>query len=95
MKTRRVRLFIKRYCPWCHEASAWLQRHGIAHEVLDVHADERAYDEMVRLSGQTRAPVIEVDGKVLADFGAAEIARWWPKEIGPLATGREEESARP
>jgi glutaredoxin 3 len=84
MKPQRVRLFVKRYCPWCHEAVAWLNRHGIRHEVLDVHADEKAYDEMIRLSGQTSAPVIEVDGKVLADFGAAEIAQWWPKAIGPL-----------
>jgi monothiol glutaredoxin len=36
---------------------------------------------MVRLSGQTLAPVIDVDGEVLADFGADELESWW-KEMG-------------
>jgi hypothetical protein len=44
---------------------------------LDVIRDGRAYDEMVRLSGQNLAPVIDVDGRVLADFGASELARFW------------------
>jgi len=39
---------------------------------------------MVRLSGQSLAPVIDVGGQVLADFGAAEIEVWWPKTVGPL-----------
>ena len=33
--------------------------------------------EMVRLSGQSSAPVIEVDGEMLADFGASELAQFW------------------
>jgi hypothetical protein len=31
------------------------------------------------LSGQELAPVIEVDGKVLADFGPEELAKFWGK----------------
>jgi monothiol glutaredoxin len=34
---------------------------------------------MFQLSGQTLAPVIEVDGEVLADFGADELAEFWNK----------------
>jgi monothiol glutaredoxin len=55
----------------------WLDRQGIAYEKLDVIADPAAWDEMERLSGQTLAPVIEVEGKVLADFGAEELEEWW------------------
>ena len=55
----------------------WLDGLGIAYEVRDVIADPKAYDEMIRLSGQTLAPVIDVDGYVLADFGAQELAEWW------------------
>ena len=36
-------------------------------------------DEMVKLTGQTMAPVIEVDGKILADFGPEELAAFWEK----------------
>lgn len=57
----------------------WLDQRGVGYDVLDVIADAKAYDEMVRLSGQSLAPVIEVDGKVLGDFGPPEIAAWWKK----------------
>ena len=75
----KVRLFIKSYCPWCHKAIHWLDKHGIEYETLDVIANEAAFDEMVRLSGQDLAPVIEVDGKVLADFGPEQLADFWEK----------------
>jgi glutaredoxin len=75
----KVRLFIKSYCPWCHKAIHWLDKHGIEYETLDVITNEAAFDEMVHLSGQDLAPVIEVDGKVLADFGPEQLADFWEK----------------
>jgi len=32
---------------------------------------------MVNISGQRLAPVIDVDGKILADFGPEELAKFW------------------
>ena len=75
----KVRLFVKSYCPWCHMAVAWLDARGIKYETLDVISDSKAFDEMVSLSGQDLAPVIEVDGKVLADFGPDELEEFWKK----------------
>lgn len=72
-----ARLFIKPGCPWCSEAIAWLDRRGVSYEILDVIADPEARAEMHRLTGQTKAPSIEVDGRVLADFGAEELEAWW------------------
>ncbi len=74
-----IRLFIKPYCPWCQKAIRWLDERGVKYESLDVIADQEAYDEMVELSGQTYAPVIDVDGDVLADFGPDELAKFWEK----------------
>jgi glutaredoxin len=81
MPSMSVRLFIKLYCPWCHKAMRWLDEHDIKYETLDVIADEAAFDEMVRLSGQELAPVIEVDGKVLADFGPEQLAEFWARNF--------------
>ncbi len=72
-----VRLFIKPFCGWCSEAMEWLDRSKIKYTALDVTSDRAAWDEMVRLSGQSSAPVIEVDGEMLADFGASELAQFW------------------
>ncbi len=55
----------------------WLDDHHIKYETLDVIADDEAYAEMVRLSGQELAPVMDVDGKVLADFGPEELPRFF------------------
>jgi len=69
----KTRLFIKPYCGWCHKAMRWLDDHDIAYEKIDVIADDAAFAEMVRLSGQELAPVLDVDGKILADFGPEEL----------------------
>ncbi len=79
MKARHVRLFIKPYCGWCHEAREWLDERGIPYETLDVVTDSTARKEMLRLSGQGLTPVIEVDGQVLADFDTDELAEFWEK----------------
>jgi glutaredoxin 3 len=73
----KIRLFIKPYCGWCHKAQRWLDERGVKYETLDVIADSKAMTEMVNLSGQSFAPVIEVDGKILADFGPEELAEFW------------------
>lgn len=79
MKHRQVRLFIKPYCGWCHEAAEWLGERGIQYETLDVISDATARREMIHLSGQTLAPVIDVDGEVLADFDTDQLEAFWKK----------------
>lgn len=74
-----IRLFIKPYCSWCDMAQKWLDERGIKYQTLDVISDSRAMTEMVNLSGQTYAPVIDVGGKVLADFGPEELEKFWKK----------------
>jgi len=68
---------VKPYCGWCHKAERWLDQREIDYETVDVISDEAAYDEMINLSGQELAPVIDVDGEILADFGPDQLARFW------------------
>jgi glutaredoxin 3 len=74
-----IRLFIKPRCGWCDKAQHWLAERGIKYETLDVIADSEAMKEMVELSGQTYAPVIDVDGRVLSDFGPEDLERFWER----------------
>jgi glutaredoxin 3 len=78
-KIKSVRLFIKPWCGWCRQAVQWLDAKGIPYETLDVMADPAANKEMWKLSGQGMAPVIDVDGQILADFGAEELAEFWKR----------------
>jgi glutaredoxin 3 len=86
MKPQSIRLFIKPGCPWCHEAIDWLDERGIAYATLDVIRDADARAEMRELTDQTKAPSIDVDGHILADFGADELEEWWRQmEFEPRA----------
>ena len=42
-------------------------------------ADEAAYDEMISLSGQDLAPVLDVEGEILADFGPDQLPGFWQR----------------
>ncbi len=55
----------------------WLDEHEVEYEKIDVIADETAFDEMIKLSGQESAPVLEADGEVLADFGPEQLDGFW------------------
>jgi glutaredoxin 3 len=79
MKPKSVRLFVKPWCGWCREAEEWLDARGIAYESVDVFANSAARKEMHDLSGQGLAPVIDVDGQILADFDTGQLAEFWKR----------------
>ncbi len=71
----------------------WLDDHGIPYERIDVIADEAAFEEMIRLSGQELAPVLEVDGRVLADFGPEQLPGFM-RSVEQMHGGNVEQSKR-
>jgi glutaredoxin 3 len=77
VKAKRIRLFVKPYCGWCQKAMRWLDERGVSYEKVDVISDEDAFDEMIRISGQDLAPVIQVDREILADFGPDQLEEFW------------------
>lgn len=71
------KVYIKPGCPWCIEAVDWLQKRGYAFEEINVFAEPKAFDQMRKISGQSRAPTLETDkGLVLADFDVGQLARF-------------------
>ena len=76
---QNIRLFIKPWCGWCDEAIDWLEERNIPFEKLDVTSDRKAFQEMLDLTGQTKAPCIDVDGEILADFDVGQLEKFWAK----------------
>jgi glutaredoxin 3 len=66
-------LYVKEGCPWCEEAIAFLRDHGVSYRERVVSGDPGAFGDMQRASGQTKAPVLDWRGDVLADFGVDEL----------------------
>ena len=79
MKPKKIRLFVRSYCGWCHEAADWLKERGLEYEMIDVTTNTTARQEMVHISGQQMAPVIDVDGQILSDFDTGQLAAFWQK----------------
>jgi len=66
-------LYVKTGCPWCREATDTLNEYDIAYEEVVVSGNSEAMTAMVELSGQSKAPTMDWNGEVLADFGAEEL----------------------
>jgi glutaredoxin len=55
------------------EVVDFLSEHGIGFREKNVSQDAAALEEMKQKSGQTKAPVLDWHGKILADFGVVEL----------------------
>ena len=66
-------VYINPGCPWCDEVIDYLNANGIRHQQVIVSGNREAMQAMIDLSGQTKAPTMDWDGEVLADFGVDEL----------------------
>lgn len=73
-------LYVKPGCPWCHEVVEFLNEHGIGYREQNVSADPGAMREMQQKSGQTKAPTLDWNGEILADFGVDELVPFLRKK---------------
>ena len=66
-------LYVKQGCPWCIAAEEELQKLGVKYESREVRSNPVYFEEMKKISGQTKAPVLQMDGRILADFGPEQL----------------------
>lgn len=73
-------LYVKTGCPWCDEVLDYLDARRIAYEKVTVTGNREAMQAMIDLSGQSKAPTMDWDGEVLADFGVDELVPFLRKK---------------
>lgn len=76
MIASRPTLYVKTGCPYCDEAMEFLDEHGVDYDLKEVLNDSRAFEEMRRKSGQSKAPTMDFNGKILADFGVDQLPQF-------------------
>lgn len=79
MKDETV-LYVKEGCPWCIEAEDYLSGNGISYVRKEVRSNPALMQEMVALSGQSKAPTMKIGDAVLADFGVEELIPFLAKQ---------------
>ncbi len=68
-------VYTKTGCPWCIGLVDFLNEKGVEFEERNVTENEAFFVEMKAKSGQQKAPVVDIDGKIIADTDKEEIER--------------------
>jgi glutaredoxin 3 len=66
-------IYVKTGCPWCDEVLDYFDKNDMPYKKITVSGNQEAMQEMIDLSGQTKAPTMNWYGKILADFGVEEL----------------------
>ncbi len=72
----KIIAYLKPWCGWSGGVRAILQKYGLPYEDRDIINDPAQREEMIRKSGQTLSPCVEVDGHMLADVSGDEVEAW-------------------
>ncbi|MEI7856371.1 MAG: Uxx-star family glutaredoxin-like (seleno)protein [Methanomicrobiales archaeon] len=68
-----VAVYSTQNCPYCRMAKAFLDKHGVPYESIDVGADSEAAQKMIDISGQRGVPVIVVGNEVIVGFDSERL----------------------
>jgi glutaredoxin 3 len=64
----RVQVYTKRYCPYCVQAKALLDRKKVPYEEIDAEGKDELRSWLAEATGQRTVPQIFVDGRPLGGF---------------------------
>lgn len=65
---KRVTVYSTPTCSWCNTLKTWLNKNNIRYTDIDVSADKRAAEELVRRSGQRGVPQTDINGRIVVGF---------------------------
>ena len=74
-KRLKVLVFTTPTCPYCRATKQYLRQRGIRFKEIDVSKDHRAARDMVKRSGQSGVPVVDINGKIVVGFDRPKIDR--------------------
>jgi len=63
-----IKVYSTPFCPYCVSLKDYLKEKKIDFVEIDVSADQKECDEMIKLSGQIGVPVVNIDGKIIVGF---------------------------
>ena len=72
-KPPRVIVFSTPTCSYCNMAKSFFRQNGIPFRDIDVTRDQAAARDMIRRSGQSGVPVIDINGKIVVGFNQQKI----------------------
>ncbi len=65
---KRVTVYSTPTCSWCNTLKSWLQKNHVHYADIDISADDRAAQELVKRSGQQGVPQTDINGEIVVGF---------------------------
>ena len=70
---KKVKIYSTITCPLCVLAEQFFKENNISYEKIDVGRNRKAFEHMLKISGQETVPVIEVDDIVTIGFNKSRL----------------------
>jgi glutaredoxin-like YruB-family protein len=70
-----VVVYTTSWCGYCRKTLAWLDAKGVQYENRDVESDAAYRDELIRKTGKTSIPVVEIDGTLIRGYNPKKMDR--------------------
>jgi len=83
----RVTVYTGASCPWCTKVKQYLRQRNVTFTEIDVSLEPREAQALVRRTGQTGVPQLDIDGQYVIGFDKARIDRLLG--LGPQAFGHD------
>jgi glutaredoxin-like YruB-family protein len=71
----KIKIYTTQSCPCCGMAKDFFKKNNLEYQEIDVSDDAEAATEMIKKSGQTGVPVIDIDGKIIVGFDVPAIKK--------------------
>jgi glutaredoxin len=73
MNTPKIIAYLKPSCGWSQGVRAIMRKYRLEYDDRDILNDASCYTEMVKKSGQSLSPCVEINGHMLADVSGDEV----------------------
>lgn len=71
--SKNVTVYSTTWCGFCHQAKKYFDSIGVKYTDVNVEADHKAAEEMIKKSGQMGVPVIEIGKDIIVGFNRPKI----------------------
>lgn len=70
-----LKLFYMQGCPYCNKVRKYIKDNDLNIEMVDIYADPKNQDDLMKLGGQDQVPMLLIDGKPL--YESSDIIEWF------------------